>query len=90
MRKFLSAFAVLAMASAPAVAQTTAPAQTAPEAQAKPKTVTKVVCERVTVEQETGSRLRAAPKKCKKVEVPAEDTHEAHKSQPQGHSANAH
>ena len=80
MRKFLPLFAVFAVASAPAVAQS-APQQSVE----KPKTVTKVVCERVSVEETTGSRLGSAPKVCKKVEVPAET---ADKKSHEGHSAN--
>lgn len=68
MRKVLPVFALFAVTAAPAVAQNAAvPQQPAAE---KQKTVTKVVCERRSVEEETGSRLRAAPKVCKKVQVP--------------------
>jgi hypothetical protein len=56
-----------ATTTAPAPATTTAPAQ----APAKPTMVKKVVCERVDVEETTGSRLGAAPKKCRTIEVPA-------------------
>ena len=86
MRKLLITFVILGTASAPALSQTTSPTQP-PQAE-KPKTVTKVVCERIEVEQTTGSRLGSAPKVCKKVKVPVED--KAAKSQPQGHSADAH
>lgn len=83
MRKLFAALAVLGIATAPAVAQTTpqpAPAE-------KPKTVTKVVCERVNVEETTGSRLGSAPKKCKKVEVPVEASgKQSHKSHAPSHS----
>jgi hypothetical protein len=33
--------------------------------------VKKIICERVDVEETTGSRLGSAPKVCKTVEVPA-------------------
>ena len=86
MRKFLPLFAVFAVVAVPAAAQeSAAPQQPAAE---KQKTVTKVVCERVRNEEVTGSRLGAAPKVCKKVQVPAKT--EAEKAQPHGHSANAH
>ena len=86
MRKFLPIFAVLGLAAAPAMAQNTAP----PAPVEKPKTVTKVVCERVIAEEETGSRLGAAPKKCRKVEVPATDAGKTAQTQPQSHGAHAH
>jgi hypothetical protein len=89
MRKFLPLVAVFAVAASPAVAQVAAPTQ--PEPAEKPKMVTKVVCERITAEEETGSRLGAAPKKCRRVEVPAKpDENKAAGTQPQGHSAHAH
>jgi hypothetical protein len=70
MRKYLPFVAILAVAASPVAAQGATTNTQAPTAE-KPKTVTKIVCERVTVEEETGSRLGAAPKKCRKVEVPA-------------------
>lgn len=73
MQKALLICAALVLSAAPALAQ---PAQPAPADQAqpaaKPKTVTKVVCQKVEVEQSTGSRLSAPPKVCKKVEVPVD------------------
>lgn len=70
MRKVLPLFAVFTVVAAPAAAQDSAvPQQPAAE---KQKTVTKVVCERVRNEEVTGSRLGAAPKLCKKVQVPAD------------------
>ena len=70
MRKYLPFVAILAVAASPVAAQGATANTQAPAAE-KPKTTTKIVCERVTVEEETGSRLGAAPKKCRKVEVPA-------------------
>jgi hypothetical protein len=67
MFKSLVALAIAGAMSAPALAQT-ATAQPAPVA--KPQTVKKVVCQRVDVEETTGSRLGSAPKVCKTVEVP--------------------
>jgi hypothetical protein len=68
MFKSLIALAIAGAMSAPALAQT-APAQQ-PAPVAKPQTVKKVVCQRVDVEETTGSRLGSAPKVCKTVEVP--------------------
>ncbi|MEO8454979.1 MAG: hypothetical protein ABI454_07455 [Sphingomicrobium sp.] len=69
MRKSLVVLAIFSTISVPAAAQT-APA--ANQAQpAKPQTIKKVVCQRVDVEETTGSRLGSAPKVCKTVEVPA-------------------
>lgn len=88
MRKFLPLLAVFALGGAPAVAQT-APSQQSPAE--KPKTVTKVVCERVSVEEETGSRLGAAPKVCRKVEVPADSAgKKPHGTHAPSHSGHAH
>lgn len=71
MSKYLIALAIAGAMSVPAAAQT-APQPPASQPQAaKPQTVKKVVCERVDVEETTGSRLGSAPKKCKTVEVPA-------------------
>lgn len=85
MRRVLSLCAVFAFASAPAVAQNAQPQQ----AQGEKKSVTKVVCERVSVEETTGSRLGSAPKVCKKVEVPADaankKSHEGHAPSHSGH-----
>ena len=72
MRSLFFASVALGLASA-AAAQTAQPQPApvpAPQA-AKPQTVKKVVCQRVDDEETTGSRLSAAPKKCKTVEVPA-------------------
>jgi hypothetical protein len=69
MFKSLVALAIAGAMSAPALAQT-APAQQ-PTPVAKPQTVKKVVCQRVDVEEDTGSRLGSAPKVCKTIEVPA-------------------
>lgn len=33
--------------------------------------IKKTVCERVVIEETTGSRLGSAPKKCRTIEVPA-------------------
>ena len=79
MRKSLPLFAVFALAAAPAVAQAAQPQP----ANAEKKLVTKLVCERVSAEETTGSRLGSAPKVCKKVEVPADSV----KKGQQGHSA---
>lgn len=88
MRKYLPAFAILAVATAPAMAQTV-PANPAPEA--KVKTVKKKVCQTVKADRDTGSRLGSTSKVCKVVEVPADGAaHDAHKTQPHGHNANAH
>jgi hypothetical protein len=87
MGKLLAALAVFGTTAAPALAQATpqpAPAQ-------KAETVTKVVCERVRFEESTGSRLGPAPKKCKKVEVPAEGTNKkGHSGHAPSHSGHAH
>ena len=61
--------------SAPATAQSTpvqAPSNqvTTPPAPPQQKTVTKRVCEKVEVEQSTGSRLNSTTRICKTVEVP--------------------
>lgn len=76
MYKSLVALAVLSVLATPATAQTAAPqapvavvAQPAPAA--APKTVKKVVCQRVVIEETTGSRLGSAPKRCRTIEVPA-------------------
>ena len=69
MYKPLVALAIFSAMSAPAAAQTAPPAS--PTQSAKPQTVKKVVCQRVDVEETTGSRLGSAPKVCKTVEVPA-------------------
>ena len=86
MPKLLPLFAVFAVTAAPAIAQNAVSHQ---PAAAKQKMVTKVVCERVHVEEETGSRLGAAPKVCKKVEVPADGadrkSHEGHAPSHSGH-----
>jgi CDP-diacylglycerol pyrophosphatase len=68
MRKSLVVLAIFSAISVPAAAQT-APA--ANQAQpARPQTVKKIVCQRVDVEETTGSRLGSAPRVCKTVEVP--------------------
>ena len=68
MYKSLIVLAIFGTVSVPGAAQT-APA--ANQAQpARPQTVKKVVCQRVDVEETTGSRLGSAPKVCKTVEVP--------------------
>jgi len=77
-------FAILGTAAAvPAIAQTNAPSQPAPVG--AQKTETKVVCEKVTAEQETGSRLGAATKVCRKVEVPVKPKSDS-EAQADGHS----
>lgn len=88
MRMFLPAFAIFALAATPATAQTV-PSQTVPEA--KVKTVKKKVCQTITADRDTGSRLGSSTKVCKIVEVPADETDvKAQKTQPQGHNAHAH
>ena len=83
MRQVLSFFAICALASVPAVAQNAQPQQP----QGEKKTVTKLVCERVSVEETTGSRLGSAPKVCKKVEVPADASNKkAREGQAPNHS----
>ena len=72
LRTFVLALAVAV--SAPAFAQ--APAATATpgsgeNAAPKPQMIKKTVCRRVDDEENTGSRLGAAPKICKIIEVPA-------------------
>lgn len=69
MRKSLVVLAILGTMSAPCLAQI-APLSPQPQP-AKPKMVKKVICERVDVEETTGSRLGSAPKVCRTVEVPA-------------------
>jgi hypothetical protein len=77
MHKSLVSFALLSLFVSPAAAQTAPPAPTpaASASQAAPapaaKTVKKTVCERVVIEETTGSRLGAAPKRCRTIEVPA-------------------
>src|SRR5436305_328321 len=67
MYKSLIVLAIFGTVSVPGAAQT-APA--ANQAQpARPQTVKKVVCQRVDVEETTGSRLGSAPKVCKTVDV---------------------
>jgi hypothetical protein len=68
MRKSLVVLMFLGAMSAPAWGQTTH--QHGQVQASKPQTVKKVVCERVDVEETTGSRLGSAPKRCKTVEVP--------------------
>ncbi|HUG45551.1 MAG TPA: hypothetical protein VMK31_03440 [Sphingomicrobium sp.] len=58
--------------AAPAVAQSQVPANQAPAADQEPKT--KLVCQKVAVEQTTGSRLGSTTKLCRTVKVPAEDS----------------
>ena len=77
MHKALVSLAVLSALVSPAAAQT-APPPPAPGASASPayaapapKTVKKTVCERVVIEETTGSRLGSAPKRCRTIEVPA-------------------
>ena len=76
MHKSLVSLAVLSAFVSPAAAQTAppeAPAATVaqPAPAAAPKTVKKVVCQRVVIEETTGSRLGSAPKRCRTIEVPA-------------------
>jgi len=77
MHKWLVALAVFGIFACPAAAQTApqpqAPAATVPQAAPAPAapTVKKVVCERVVIEETTGSRLGSAPKRCRTIEVPA-------------------
>lgn len=68
MRKSLAALMFLGAMSAPAWGQST---QHQGHVEAtKPQMVKKVVCERIDVEETTGSRLGSAPKRCKTVQVP--------------------
>ena len=69
MFKLMVALAFCGAMSASAVAQAAPTAPTAPVA--KPQMVKKIVCQRVDLEETTGSRLGSAPKVCKTVEVPA-------------------
>jgi hypothetical protein len=79
MHKLLLIGAAFGVAATPAVAQT-APTQgipsqvvsNQPEAApvARPKTVKKLVCQNVEVEQSTGSRLSSTGKICRKIDVP--------------------
>ena len=73
MRSLFFASVALGLASAAAAqpAQPQSAPAPAPQAAAKPQTIKKVVCQRVDDEETTGSRLSAAPKKCKTIEVPA-------------------
>ena len=84
MRKFLSAFAILAVTAGPAVAQT-APVQ--PEQAPKAKTVKKTVCQRIEADRETGSRLGSVTRVCRTVEVPAEEAQKS--SGHSGHTSNS-
>lgn len=68
MRKSLVALMFLGAMSAPAWGQSTH--HPGDVEATKPQTVKKVVCERVDVEETTGSRLGSAPKRCKTVLVP--------------------
>lgn len=70
MHKSLVVLAIIGTMSVPAAAQV-APATTNQVQPAKPQTVKKVICERIDVEETTGSRLGSAPKRCRTVEVPA-------------------
>ena len=69
-------FASVALGLASVAAAQPAQPQPAPvpapqaQPQAKPQTVKKVICQRIDDEETTGSRLSAAPKKCRTVEVP--------------------
>jgi hypothetical protein len=79
MQKLLLIGAAFGVAAAPVSAQTT-PTQGIPSqvvsnqtqvaTAAKPKTVKKTVCEKVQVEQSTGSRLGSTSRICRQVEVP--------------------
>lgn len=74
LRTFVLALA--GAASVPAFAQAQAPAAAATpgineNAAPKPQMIKKTVCRRVDDEENTGSRLGAAPKICKVIEVPA-------------------
>jgi len=77
MHKSLVSLFVLSVFASPAAAQSApqprAPAAgvTLPVPAATAKTVKKVVCERVVIEETTGSRLGSAPKRCRTIEVPA-------------------
>lgn len=77
MHKSLSVLAVFGLCASSATAQTAPPPQSpaavAPQAApaAGPKMIKKTVCERVVIEETTGSRLGSAPKKCRTIEVPA-------------------
>ena len=62
--------AALAQGVAPTSPTNSSPAAQAPAAP-KPATIKKVVCQRVDVEETTGSRLGSAPKVCRTIEVPA-------------------
>lgn len=76
MHKSLVSLAVLSVLASPAVSQTAPPAAAAAATlpQAPPAAtpmVKKIVCERVVIEETTGSRLGTAPKRCRTIEVPA-------------------
>ena len=72
----------LASAAAAQPAQPQSAPAPAPQAAAKPQTIKKVVCQRVDDEETTGSRLSAAPKKCKTVEVPVSGSSNAGRAPP--------
>lgn len=76
MRGVYLPLAVAACLSLPVMAQSNPPASD-PATQAgaaKPQMEKKKVCERVDVEETTGSRLGAAPKKCRIIEVPVKES----------------
>jgi hypothetical protein len=93
MRNCLALLAMIAVPAAPALAQTAPPEQQLQTPAPQQKMVKKMVCERVNIEEETGSRLRAAPKKCKVVEVPATEQNskrtqsDAQRAAPQGQAS---
>ena len=75
MHKSLVALAVSGVIATQAVAQAAPQAQASATAQPAPAAaapmVKKIVCQRVVVEETTGSRLGTAPKRCRTIDVPA-------------------
>lgn len=76
MRGVYLSLAVAACLSSPVMAQSNGqtPSSTPQAGATKPQMVKKKVCERIDVEETTGSRLGAAPKKCRIIEVPVKES----------------
>ena len=71
MHKTLVALVGISVAASPAAAQVATVQPPTPAAVPAPKTIKKTVCERVRVEESTGSRLGSSKRTCRTIEVPA-------------------
>ena len=74
MHKTLVALVGISVAASPAAAQVAPVATVQPQTPAAtpaPKTIKKTVCERIRVEESTGSRLGSSKRTCRTIEVPA-------------------